>query len=583
MKFVKLAALVLFTGVLGAKAFVLNFNSFGNPRHWDLLVPDSSISTNVINTNTHAIRYFLASDGYSATNTAAELNLVRAAFAQWQAVPGTYLKFEDAGLVTPPVDVNTSDNTNIVYWTKTSTIVNGGFDDIGGALGVAFTRFTTTDNKILQADIVFNGFDYPWFANFFDTNNMDTYVEGVALHEIGHLIGLNHSPVGGATMLYAGGPGLNLQTGLSNDDSPAARHLYPTAPTNFGAVQGTITKSGSPVFGAAVFARNAVSNVVAGTVTLTNGTYRLSSLSPGSYQIRVAPLDDSDAVDFLCRGRDIAFSFNTADTMFLPTTNIAVTVTAGNTNTADFAVTAGSPAYRITHIRTPTPNPPFSYDWGSLPTSMRVGQSNYTIGVASADLPTSGVTLTITGDGLTLGAVSSNLNAFDTGLNFWSVPISVSSNATPGLRDFILQQGTNIAYANGFLEIQPASFDYNFDGLDDAFQRQYFSLFTSTQAAPNSDPDGDGMNNSGEYVAGTIPTNAASVLKMLVLTNAPSGTTVRWQSVVGKKYQVSSRTNLTTATWQNIGSVVTATNTTAQYFDPTATNGMRYYRAQVLP
>jgi hypothetical protein len=70
---------------------------------------------------------------------------------------------------------------------------------------------------------------------------------------------------------------------------------------------------------------------------------------------------------------------------------------------------------------------------------------------------------------------------------------------------------------------------------------------------------------------------------MLSVTNAPSGTTARWQSVVGKKYQASNRTNLITGSWQNIGGVVTATNTVAQYFDPTTTNGMRYYRVQVLP
>jgi len=577
------ALLVIFAGALDAAAFVLQLNDSGDARRWDLTVPDPSISTNVVNPNTHAIRYFLASDGYSTTNATAELNLVRAAFAQWQAVPGTHLKFEDAGLISPPVDVNLEDDTNIVYWTKTSTLVNDGMNDIGGALGVAFTTMSLTDNKILQADIVFNGVPpRDWFADFFDQNNTRTYVEGVALHEIGHFIGLNHSPVGGATMLYVGLPGVNVQTGLSEDDLAGARYLYPTAPGNFGAVEGTITKDGSPVLGAAVFAQNSMSNVVAGTVTLADGTYRISSLSPGAYQIRVAPLDDAGTADFLVRGRDIAFQFSGADTVFLPTTNRSVIVTAGNTNTADFVVSDSSPAFRITEIRYPTSNPG-QYSWAPLPTSMRVGQSNYTIGVASADLPTSGVTFTITGDGLTLGGVSSNLNAFGTGLNFWSIPISVSSNATPGLRDFIIQQGDNVAYANGFLEIQPALLDNNFDGLDDVFQRQYFPLFTSLQAAPNADPDADTMNNAAESVAGTVPTNAISVLKMLSPTNAPGGKTVRWQSVAGKRYQVSSRTNLTTAAWQNIGAPVTATDTSAQYFDPTATNGMRYYRTQVLP
>ena len=43
--------------------------------------PDPSVDTNVVNPNTKAIRYFLASDAYSTTNTAAELNALRASFA----------------------------------------------------------------------------------------------------------------------------------------------------------------------------------------------------------------------------------------------------------------------------------------------------------------------------------------------------------------------------------------------------------------------------------------------------------------------------------------------------------------------
>ena len=83
MNALRLVLVVTFAGALGANAFVLNFNSAGKPNHWGLLVPDPSISTNVINPNTQAIRYFLASDAYSPANATAELNLVRAAFAQW--------------------------------------------------------------------------------------------------------------------------------------------------------------------------------------------------------------------------------------------------------------------------------------------------------------------------------------------------------------------------------------------------------------------------------------------------------------------------------------------------------------------
>src|SRR2546426_962785 len=145
-----------------AGAFVPDINSSGQARHWKLNPPDSRVHTNVVDRTARAVRYFLASDAYSGTNTAAELNALRASFAQWQAVAGTVLKFEDAGLVAPGVDINTSDHQNALFWAKTSTLVNGGTDDIGSALGVTYTSFAS-DNSLIEADIVFNGGQYTSF------------------------------------------------------------------------------------------------------------------------------------------------------------------------------------------------------------------------------------------------------------------------------------------------------------------------------------------------------------------------------------------------------------------------------------
>lgn len=581
-KFSLILCLITLATAFCAQAFVPAINASGNTRKWNLLTPQAGVSTNVVNTNTHAIRYYLASDGYSAGNTAAELNAVRASFAQWQAISNTYIKFEDAGLRTPPVDVSTSDNSNTVYWTKSSTLVNGGLNDIGGALGVAFTTFGATDNIIKQGDIVFNGVLYNWFTDYYSGNTTDTFVEGVASHEIGHFLGLMHSPVGTATMIAYTGDGVSPQTGLSADEVSAARHLYPIATTNYGAIKGTITKGGSPVFGAAVFARDAVSNTVAGTVADASGNYLLSALPPGSYQIRVAPLDNSSASDSLVQGVDIDSTYSGADTTFLPTATSLTTVTANVTNTVNFAVTAGEPAFRITHIRVPTASSG-SYSWASLPVSIRAGQSNLFMGVASANLPTSGATLTISGNGITVGASTFLANAFSTGLNFISIPFSVSSNAAPGMRDLIVTQGANVAYANGFLEVLATNIDNNFDGFDDAFQRNYFPLFTAANAAPGADPDSDGMNNYSEYIAGTVPTNSASLLKLLSVNRTNNTATVQWLSVNGKRYQMAFRTNLVSGGWTNLGSVVTASGTNTSFNDTTASNSFRSYRIQVLP
>jgi hypothetical protein len=584
----RFAGLGLLLTTVSSQAFVTAINASGNTRRWNLLTPQSGVTTNVVNTNTHAIRFFLANDGYSPANTAAELNAVRAAFAQWQAVSNTYIKFEEGGLVAPTTTISTSDNTNTIFWAKTSTSVGGG-NDISGALGVTFTTFGETDNIFRQGDIVFNGVDYHWFTDYFSGNTTDIFVEGVALHEVGHFLGVLHSPLGAATMLWATGSGVSVQAGLYADDISAARYLYPTAATNYGAIKGNVTKNGSAVYGAAVFVRDVGSNTVAGTVTDASGNYLLGALPTGNYQVRVAPLDASGAVGFLVRGYDISHStspggndFTTADTAFLPTTNKSTTVTANVTNTVDFAVTSGAPAFRITWIRTPTTSSG-SYSIKSLPTALRAGLSNRFISVFSDSLPTSGATFTITGNGLTLGTPTYQPGNVFAGLNGITMSISVASNATPGARDFIVTQGANVAYASGFFEVQGTNTDFNFDGFEDTFQRTYFPLFTAIIAGPNADPDGDKMSNYAESIAGTAPTNAASVLKMLSVARTNNTATVRWQSVNGKRYQMLYSTNLASGTWNNLGSVITANSTNTSFADTAATNSYRDYRVQVLP
>ena len=235
---------------------MVDINSSGQPRRWKLDPPDTSVHTNVVNRTTGAIRYFLASDAYSTTNTTAELNALRASFAQWQAVSGTILKFEDAGLVTPGVDVNTEDNTNVLYWAKTNLIVNGGMDNIANELSATYTSFFSDDNTLAEADIVFNGVQYSWFTDFNIPTTAGQFVEGWALHEIGHFIGLRHSPVGGATMFWNGASGVSLQSGLSPDELTAARWLYApsSAPSSLARLRGTVTMNGASVFGAVVVA-----------------------------------------------------------------------------------------------------------------------------------------------------------------------------------------------------------------------------------------------------------------------------------------------------------------------------------------
>jgi hypothetical protein len=574
--------LCLAASALPSAAFVLGLSSAGSPKHWDLVTFPTDVHTNVVNPHTRAVRYFMASDGYSSGNTAAELNAIRASFAQWQAIPGTILRFEEGGLLAPRNTYDLADNTNMIFWAKSSTLVGNG-DDISGALAVTFTSYFS-DGTLVEADMALNGVEYGWFTDYSQRTNPDQFVEGTAIHEAGHFIGLSHSPLGGATMFPYGDSGVDAQVGLASDDIAGAYALYGLANQagTRSAVKGTITRSGVGILGAMVVAEDTNGTMVAGTLSRANGSYEMPAMPPGNYQVRVSPLDPAGATDYLLQGADISSAFNSAVTSFLPTTNVPVTLSAGITNTLNFSVVNAEPPFRIAYMRDPTTNPG-TYSLSGLPPTLFPGQSNLTIGVISPSLPTNNATLSISGDGLTIGSPVFRTNLFASGLNFISVHLDISSNATPGLRSFSVQQGANRAYANGFLDILPLQPDYNFDGLDDTFQRQYFPLFTAAAAAPNADPDGDGMSNASEYIAGTVPTNAASLLRITNVTETAQGTTVTWGGVVGKRYQLWSRLNLGTATWQTAGSPFPATNTTTRAFEATATNGFRFYRVQVLP
>ena len=94
-------------------------------------------------------------------------------------------------------------------------------------------------------------------------------------------------------------------------------------------------------------------------------------------------------------------------------------------------------------------------------------------------------------------------------------------------------------------------------------------------AADFTDADGDGMNNWQEWIAGVIPTNAASVLKMNPPTNAVPGLKVSWQSVNTRTYYLQRSTSL--PAFSALQSNLTGQANTTGYTDTSATNGGPYF------
>lgn len=579
------AALCLATN---AQAYVTFVNNQGNPLRWNLTSPPAFVHTNVVNRNSRAVRYFIAADAFSERNRTAELNAVRASFGQWQSIPGALLKFEEGGLVNPGVDINTgpADQTNVVFWAKRSTLVNGGREDIRGLRGLTVVSFAT-DHSLLQADIVLNGVEFEWLTDVAAPpaqNQNQPFIEATLLHEIGHFVGLDHSPAGGATVTRSG-PGFSTELGLSSDEIAAARALYPnpSVSTSVAHLRGQIRMGAQPVFGAMVTAENAAGNLAAATVSRKDGSYDLLAIPPGAYRVRASPLDPSSAADAdsLMRGQDIASDYVQALTSFRATTNHPLELRGGTNHVLNIQVQSGEPPFRITAISHPIDHPEVDTAL-RFAASVPPGLSNYFVGVVSRSLPATG-TLAVTGDGVVVGPTRFKPNRFFGGEHVLSAPISVASNATPGLRTLVVTDGSDVAYANGYLEILPPLLDYNFDGLDDRFQRRHFAIFTSPEAAPAADPDQDGFDNAYEFRTGSDPVDGQSRffgIESVKLTAL--GATIRWQSAPGKRFQVFRRHEIAGGGWQPVGGAVTARDVTMEFLDAGATNGISFYRVEAL-
>ena len=137
-------------------------------------------------------------------------------------------------------------------------------------------------------------------------------------------------------------------------------------------------------------------------------------------------------------------------------------------------------------------------------------------------------------------------------------------------------------HTGGRLNLQ-RTVDADANGLPDWWELQYFGHLTGT--SPSADPDQDGLNNLGEWLAGTNPTNAASRLQLLVLSASnPNAVVLAWPSVAGKTYWIDRTTNLLAGFNSNVGTNLIATAPTNTLTDIAGLPGRaRFYRIGVEP
>lgn len=302
MRAVAVALTILLAAGWPAPAFA--YLTFG------VRVGDNTVS---VKWNRQPIQYFVNERPAAEVTGAVLASTVTRAFTTWQAVPSATVRAEFAGMTTAPPGVQDG-RTTLGFLDR---------PDLDRVLGATSFLIDNATGDIVEAEVFFNT-RFSWStAERGEPGRVD--LESVALHEIGHLLGLGHSALGetemsggsrrvigsGAVMFpIAMTAGAIADRTLQPDDIAGISELYPDTAfrDETGGITGRVTKNGAGVVGAHVVAFNARSGALVGAFVLNEqGEFAITGLEPGAYIVRAEPLDDADVESFFSMPVDVGF------------------------------------------------------------------------------------------------------------------------------------------------------------------------------------------------------------------------------------------------------------------------------------
>lgn len=399
---------------------------------------------------THKVRFVVSDRPLellpNLTQDSTPIAAVQAALQSWAiAPPGLYLDGMDSR------SEAAKDGVNLISFADTPK----NRDTVGDANGITLWWLGSRPLSqpywpIVETDIIITP-KRQWSTNG-ESDKLD--VQSTVTHELGHVVGLGHTPIVGATMTGTGGaPGQTHRRILELDDIAGMRTLYGLPDPDRGALAGkVITPDAAPVFGAHVVAVDVDGVIPVSAVTEEDGSFTLPSLSPGSYSVYVEPLDGPITAKSLInsdRYRNIQTQFQTTIVGNLDAPGIRVE--AEQTTTIDPITVPTQPG---------SLNPLYAGQSASLRTLPSVTN-------AAVPIPTgSGTFLAVVGPGLG-AATSIRVTGSDVILNYgqvrrgrWSgdlyylfVPMAVRREARPGVRSVLVQSGGEIAAYTGGIKV----------------------------------------------------------------------------------------------------------------------------------
>jgi len=196
-----ISSLVLSLAAAGpACAFTVKLSPEGQPARW----PEFASSI------------FYVVDPAGPGSDPAILTALDEAFRSWQRASGGSLAFVFSG---QKADAGAEkDGVNAILWAERE------WKHGSEAVAMATVWYADRRGTIEEADIEFNARDYRWSL---DGRDGSLPLPEIARHEIGHLLGADHSFNPSAAMHGSVSPGSPIRTALSRDDVEAAVFLYP--------------------------------------------------------------------------------------------------------------------------------------------------------------------------------------------------------------------------------------------------------------------------------------------------------------------------------------------------------------------
>jgi hypothetical protein len=347
------------------------------------------------------------------------------AFAAWTAVSDAAVTFQSDGIADNMQAGQNGHNSismtdNLFANQNFIALTTHWYDDRSGLM-------TEAD---IQLDPMASGNGY----------NLQQLVE----HEVGHVLGLDHSAVISSVMypyVGRGGP-----SDLDSDDRVAIASMYPkTDVTALGAtLRGKVMGNDGAIFAAQVVAVNAAGEPVATSLTNALGEFEIQAIPSGNYRIYAEPLDGPVEV------RNFSGMYRTAKVVSFPTEFMAggaIHVDSGKLYGNLVVNSTGAPV---------TLNP----KWVGVfpPSSTDVALSATSVAVN----PGQTVSIAVAGDGFTSGMTTfdvlnpafKRISDYRYAANYVYATYTVATNAEATSNVIMVKNGNDSAALTGAVRVQ---------------------------------------------------------------------------------------------------------------------------------